>query len=54
MTEAYLLKVSGDKIVIPRSKNIKNDEVVEIVVNRVFVDVNVKKKIERNGVIRIY
>jgi len=54
MTEAYLLKVKNDKIVIPRSKNVKKGEVVEVMVNRVFVDEKMKKRIKKKGTVRIY
>jgi hypothetical protein len=53
MTEAYLLKVINDKIVIPASKNVKNGDVIEVLVNHVFVDEAMKKRIEKKGVVRI-
>jgi hypothetical protein len=54
MTEGYLLKIANDKIVIPASKNVKNGDVIEVMVNRVFVDEAMKKRIEKKGVVRIY
>jgi hypothetical protein len=54
MTEAYLLKVKDDKIVIPRSKTVKNGDVLEVVVNHVFVDEAMKKRMKEKGVVRIY
>jgi hypothetical protein len=54
MTEGYLLEVKGEKIVVPRSKNFGDGDVLEVVVNRVFVDEKMKKKIEKKGVVRIY
>lgn len=54
MTEGYLLKIANGKIVIPASKNVKNGDVIEVLVNRVFVDEAIKKRIEKKGVVRIY
>jgi ribosomal 50S subunit-recycling heat shock protein len=53
MTEVYLVKVINGKIVIPASKNVKNGDVIEVMVNRVFVDETMKKRIEKKGVVRI-
>jgi hypothetical protein len=54
MTEGYLLKIASGKIVIPVSKNVENGDVIEVMLNRVFVDEAMKKRIEKKGVVRIY
>ena len=54
MTEGYLLKVTKDNLVIPRPETVENGEVIEVTVNRVFVDDAMKKRIDEKGVIRIY
>lgn len=54
MTVAYLLKIANQKIVISVPKNVEKGDVVEVLVNRVFVDEAMKKRIDKKGVVRIY
>jgi hypothetical protein len=41
----YLLKIKGKRIDVPTPKNLKDGEVVEVTINRVFVDKAVEKMI---------
>lgn len=51
MTEGYLFKIANGKILIPASKNVKNGDVIEVMVNRVFVDEVMKKRIEKKALL---
>jgi len=48
----YLLKIKGKRICVPTPENLKDGEVVEVTVNRVFVDEAVKKIIDWRTCVR--
>jgi hypothetical protein len=41
----YLIRVRGERICVPTPKNLKDSEIAEVTVNRVFVDKAMQQRI---------
>jgi hypothetical protein len=47
---AYLLRVKGKRICIPTPENLKNNEIAEVTIKRVFVDEAMQKRIGKKAI----